>query len=197
MLKIVRQNKINMVIYYLGDIMNIDVIKVGRLRCNCYILDIDNNVLIIDPGDEFNKIDKVIDGRNVIGIIITHHHFDHVGAVDDILKKYKTVVYDRNNLKEGINKIDKFIFEVIYTPGHKEDLITLYFKKEKVMFCGDFIFKDSIGRCDLEGSNVSDMEKSIDKIKKYDRDTIIYPGHGKETSLGYEIDNNVYFRGII
>ena len=197
MLKIVRQNKINMVIYYFGDIMNIDVIKVGRLRCNCYILDIDNNVLIIDPWDEFNKIDKVIDGRNVIGIIITQHQFDHVGAVDDILKKYKTVVYDRNNLKEGINKIDKFIFEVIYTPGHKEDLITLYFKKEKCMFCGDFIFKDSIGRCDLDGGNTLEMMKSIDKIKKYDKDIIIYPGHGISTTLGYEINNNPYFNNYI
>ena len=177
--------------------MNIESIKVGYLKCNCYILNIDNNVLIIDPGDESNKIIKAIDNRKVVGIIITHHHFDHIGAVDSLIDKYHVKVYDKNNLSEGINKIAKFIFEVIYTPGHKEDLITIYFKEDKVMFCGDFIFKDSIGRCDLPGGNISDMMKSIDKIKKYDKDIIIYPGHGNITSLGYEINNNPYFNDYI
>ena len=65
------------------------------------------------------------------------------------------------------------------------------------MFCGDFIFKDSIGRCDLPGSNVSDMMKSIEKIKKYNRDIVLYPGHGEKTKLGYEINNNPYFREFL
>lgn len=177
--------------------MKIERVVVGTIDCNCYILSIDNKVLIIDPGDEFKKIDKVIAGRLVVGIIITHHHFDHVGAVSDIVSKYKSPVYDKNNLSEGLNKIDNFSFNVIYTPGHKEDLITIYFKKEKVMFCGDFIFKDSIGRCDLEGGDIKEMMKSIDKIKKYDRDITIYPGHGDETTLGYEMDNNIYFKQMI
>lgn len=174
--------------------MKIDSIKVGRLRCNCYILDIDGEVLVIDPGDEFEKIDEVISNRKVVGVIITHHHFDHIGAVSEVVKKYKCRIYDRNNLVEGNNEIGKFKFEVIYTPGHKEDLITIYFKEDKVMFTGDFIFKDTIGRCDLEGSSIEDMFNSIEKIKKYPRDIIIYPGHGINTKLGYEIDNNIYFR---
>lgn len=106
-------------------------------------------------------------------------------------------MYDRYNLFVGINKIDNFSFEVIYTPGHKEDAITIYFREEKVMFCGDFIFKDSIGRCDLPGGNIVDMKKSIDVIKKYDWDITIYPGHGNKTSLGYEINNNVYFNDFV
>lgn len=174
--------------------MKIENIKVGRLRCNCYILDIDDRVLVIDPGDEFSRIEKVIGDREVVGVVITHHHFDHVGALDEVVNKYKCKVYDRYNLLEGINEIDRFKFEVIYTPGHKEDLITIYFKDDKVMFTGDFLFKDSIGRCDLEGSSMDDMLKSIDKIKKYPRDIVVYPGHGVSTILGYEIDNNIYFR---
>ena len=173
--------------------MKIDCIKVGYLRCNCYILDIDNHVLIIDPGDEVDKIIRLLGNREVEGIIITHHHFDHDGGVSELVSKYHTEVYDRYNLSEGENKIDKFKFDVIYTPGHKEDLITIYFKKDKCMFCGDFIFKDSIGRCDLEGSNERDMMASIDKIKKYDDNITIYPGHGRTTTLGYEINNNPYF----
>jgi glyoxylase-like metal-dependent hydrolase (beta-lactamase superfamily II) len=101
-----------------------------------------------------------------------------------------------HNLCEGENIILEFIFDVIYTPGHKEDAITIYFKKDKIMFTGDFIFKHSVGRCDLLGGNVKEMVKSINKIIKYDRDIILYPGHGEYTLLGYEIDNNYYIKNI-
>lgn len=181
----------------MGDKMKIDIVLVGRLRCNCYILDKNGEVLVIDPGDEFKKIEKVVGNRKVLGVIITHHHFDHDGALDEMINKYGCQVYDKSNLLEGECMIGKFSFQVIYTPGHKEDLITLYFDKEKKMFCGDFIFKDGIGRCDLEGGNMDEMIKSINKIKKYDRDIVIYPGHGDKTTLGYEIDNNIYFRDDI
>ncbi len=174
--------------------MKIECIKVGYLKCNCYILSIDNEVLVIDPGDEANKIIKLIGKRKVSGIIITHHHFDHVGAVDELLKKYQTKIYDIHNMSQGLNKIGKFSFEVIYTPGHKEDLITIYFKDAKCMFCGDFIFKEEIGRCDLPGGNIKDMIKSIEKIKKYPEEVTIYPGHDEKTTLGYEINHNPYFK---
>ena len=177
--------------------MKVDKVKVGYLNCNCYILEIDRHVLVIDPGDEADRIIKKIGDRKVDGIVITHHHFDHDGGVDYLLDKYDTKVYDRYNLDEGINKVEKFKFEVIYTPGHKEDLITLYFKEDKIMFSGDFIFKDSIGRWDLPGGNINEMIKSIDKIKMYPKDTVIYPGHGEETTLGYEINNNPYFKEFI
>lgn len=176
--------------------MKIDVVKVGMLECNCYLLEINNKVLVIDPGDEADRIINNIGNREVVGIIVTHYHFDHVGALEELVNRYNVKVYDRNNMREGINKIDEFTFEVIYTPGHKEDLITVYFKEEKCMFCGDFIFRDSVGRCDLPGGNIEDMIKSIDKIKKYDRDIVIHSGHGVNTILGYEIDNNMYFLDV-
>lgn len=174
--------------------MNIESIQVGYLKCNCYILSINNQVLVIDPGDDAKKIIELIGNRKVIGIIITHHHFDHIGAVNELKNKYQIKVYDRNNLNEGTNQIGKFIFEVIYTPGHKEDSITIYFKNNNCMFCGDFIFKDSIGRCDLPGGDINEMINSISKIREYSKDIIIYPGHGPKTTLGYEINNNPYFK---
>ena len=61
------------------------------------------------------------------------------------------------------------------------------------MFTGDFVFKDSVGRCDLPGGNPRDMINSIGKIKKYD-DILIYPGHGDKTTLNYEKSNNIYFK---
>ena len=172
--------------------MKIEIVKVGELECNCYLLDIDNNVLIIDPGDNSDKIISSIGNRNVVGIIITHYHFDHIGALDNIVDKYKVKVNDIKNMNEGSNKINKFNFEVIYTPGHKEDAITIYFKEDKVMFSGDFIFRDTIGRWDLPGGDIDEMYESLNKIRLYDKNITIYPGHGDSTTLGYEIDNNIY-----
>ena len=167
-------------------VMKIDRIEVGILNTNCYILKKDNKCLIIDPGDEANKIIDYINGE-VVGIIITHYHFDHVGALNDLVNKYKVKVYDINNLKEGENKIDCFNFEMIKTPGHKSDLISLLF--DKYLFCGDFIFEDSIGRTDLDTGNFKEMQESIRKIIKLDKNIIIYPGHGNITTLEREIPN--------
>ena len=176
--------------------MKIEVVKVGDLECNCYLLEKDGKILVIDPGDDVDKIVNKINDREVVGIIITHYHFDHIGALDDIIDKYKVNVYDRNNMNEGMFEIDNFNFNIIYTPGHRDDCISIYFKDDRMMFVGDFIFKDSIGRVDLPGGNMDKMIDSINKIKKYDRDIVIYPGHGDNTTLGYEIDNNIYFKNI-
>ena len=170
--------------------MKIEIVKVGDLKCNCYLLDIDGSVLIIDPGNESDKIIDKIGDREVVGIIITHYHFDHIGGIDDMVSKYHCNIYDRNNMNEGVNIIDNFMFDVIYTPGHKEDCITIYFKNDNIMFVGDFIFKDSIGRCDLLGGDIVEMSKSLNKISNFDKNILIYPGHGDSTTLGYEIENN-------
>ncbi len=89
--------------------MNIKNIKVGPLKTNCYILENNSECLIIDPGDEAINIAKIIT-KKVVGIIITHYHFDHVGALNDLKIKYDCPVYDKTNLKEGINTISSFNF---------------------------------------------------------------------------------------
>ncbi len=168
--------------------MIIKTIKVGYLETNCYILIKDDEALIIDPGDEYNKIKENIKNLNVQAILITHHHFDHIGA----LKKFKNKIID-NNSKEQEYKIGKFEFEIIKTPGHTNDSVSFYFKKENVMFVGDFVFQNSIGRTDLESGNNLDMKKSIEKLKTYPIKTEIYPGHGNKTTLEIEIKNNPFF----
>jgi len=176
--------------------MNVSKIEVGVLQCNCYLLEKNNNCLIIDPGDEYPKIKQLIKNKNLIAILITHNHFDHIGCINNLVNDYNIPVYDNSNLKEGINHIDNFEFEVIKTYGHTMDSITYYFKKEKIMFTGDFLFYDTIGRYDFPESNYEEMLKSINKIKKYPNDIIIYPGHGINTNLGREKEYNTYFRGI-
>lgn len=165
--------------------MKINKVLVGQLQTNCYILEKDSKCLVIDPGDEYKKIKEVIGTNEVVGVIITHYHFDHIGALNNFSKN---LILDRNNLEEKEYNIADFKFEVIYTPGHKEDCISIYFKEENVMFTGDFIFKDAIGRIDLPGGNYNEMINSLNKISKYNKDILIYPGHGEETTLKDEID---------
>ena len=171
--------------------MKIDRVITGSLEENCYILGIEDKVLVIDPGDDIDKINKVINNRKVLGVLITHRHFDHVGALSYF---DKNIIYDRSNTEEKEYKIDKFNFNVIFNPGHSSDSISFYFKKENIFFCGDFIFYESIGRCDLPGGSEPDMAKSLEKIKTYAKDIVIYPGHGDKTTIGYELENNEFLR---
>ena len=162
--------------------MKINRVIVGPLRTNCYIISINNECLVIDPGDNYELIKEEIGSKKVIGTIITHHHFDHIGAINHFDK-----IYDINNLKEGINTIGNFTFEVIYTKGHTNDSICIYFKEDNIMFVGDFLFKDGIGRTDL-GGNEADMHNSLLKISKYNQDITILPGHGDNSKLGIEVN---------
>lgn len=175
--------------------MNIKIVENGDLRENCYLLEKDNNYLIIDPGSEFEKIDSYIkeDGK-VLAILVTHRHFDHIGALESFVKKYNCQVFDRlTTFEDETYKVGPFSFNVIFTPGHTPDSITFYFFKENKMFDGDFVFEGNIGRCDLEGGDMSLMMKSIEKIKKYKDDITLYPGHGEFTKIGHEKIRNYFF----
>lgn len=170
--------------------MKVEAVVVGPLEENCYVLKIDDKALVIDPGDEIDKINKVIDSSKVTGVLITHNHFDHVGALSYF---DKNKIYNFSNLEEKEYNIENFKFEVVYTPGHTSDSISFYFKEINSLFCGDFIFLESIGRCDLPTGDINTMKESINKIKDYPKNMIIYPGHGPKTTLQYEINNNPYF----
>ena len=97
--------------------MDIKVLVVGALQENCYVCSIGNNAFIVDPGDEADKIIDACMGKNVVEIIVTHHHFDHVGALDELKKYFK--------LEENV-KSDIFDYEIIETPGHTSDSRSIY-----------------------------------------------------------------------
>ena len=176
--------------------MKIDIVETGYLKENCYILKNEKNkeCIVIDPGDDFSKIKAVIDDYKVLNVLLTHNHFDHVGALAEIINEYKVEVLNKNNLNEIEYKISDFTFKVIFTPGHTCDSICFYFEKEKVLFTGDFLFKDTIGRTDLPTGSSSDMEKSLNVIKNYPEDITIYPGHGPMSTLEKEFKNNMYLK---
>ena len=163
--------------------MKIQKVIVGPLEENCYIVTKDNKTIIIDPGDEAEKIIAACKDKMVVGVLITHHHFDHIGALKDIEEYFK--------IKEG--SCPNIGFEIIKNPGHSNDAVSYYFKNEKVMFVGDFIFLNSIGRTDLPTGSDEDMQKSLESISKYPDDITLYPGHGDKTNLGYEKNNFKYY----
>ena len=169
--------------------MNITKIPVGYLQANCYILDKDDEVIIIDPGDDFSKINDIIKNKKIIKILVTHFHQDHIGAL-----KY----FDQNlllkNPKEQTYSFGPFTFNVIFTRGHTADSVTYYFEKEKAMFTGDFLFKETIGRTDMSSGDISQMKESLNIIKKYTQDIKIYPGHGPSTTLKHEIEHNYFLK---
>ena len=158
--------------------MTIHTLVVGKLQENCYVVvNKKNEAIVIDPGDEIEKILAFLKPYKVVGILVTHFHFDHIGALKELLKFYPLQVNQ---------KVQEFHYEIFSNPGHTLDSISFYFLVEKVMFVGDFIFYHSIGRTDLGGNDFL-MRESIQKIlKNIPLDTILYPGHGRLTVLGKE-----------
>ena len=174
--------------------LNIITIKTGMLEENCYIVHKNSKAIIIDPGSEAEKIVNEIEKNKleVVKILVTHYHFDHIGALDDIKNKYNVDVIDYKNT--GIIKFNDFEFKIIKNYGHTLDSVSYYFEKDKIMFSGDFIFRETIGNYDIENEEV--MIESLKSFIKLPNNIKIYPGHGLSTTTDYEFKNNPYLRGI-
>ena len=152
------------------------------LHTNCYILEKDGEALIVDPGDDFNLI-KNSTNLNVVGILLTHKHFDHMGALNECINYYNVPLYSSETIDSNEITVGSFNFKVVDNFGHTMDSISFIFGNN--MFTGDFIFQGAIGRCDL-GGDYYFMKDSIREILKCDKDYKIYPGHGEVTSLNKE-----------
>ena len=174
--------------------MDIKTVVTGYLDENCYILIKNGTCLIVDPGDDYQKIKEEIGDNRVLGVLITHSHFDHIGALRNFLVKKSIKIFKKSNLTENKDyQIGDFRFEVIYTPGHSKDSVSFYFKEENIIFIGDFVFKESIGRTDLPGGSDEEMKNSIQKLTAYEDSIELYPGHYDKTTIGYEKENNPFF----
>ena len=176
--------------------MEIKKIVTGPLEENCYVLSKDGNCLVVDPGSDSKEIKKLIGNDKLIGILVTHAHFDHIGAMRDFLNSNRRLkIFKKSNLSH-LKEVEilPFKFKVLFTPGHSSDSVSFYFEEDNCMFVGDFIFKDTIGRCDLPTGSNEDMEKSLEFIKGFDDNILLFSGHGDDTTLGREKEHNLYFK---
>lgn len=219
-------DKIIKIIKRLEKIVIIEKINVGIMHVNCYIVGDANEVFVIDPGGSAERILTYLDEHKyrVKYIILTHCHFDHILAVNEIKQKTGAkVVVCRNeidNLSDNsINMTDKFrgnfrtvnadisvsetdiltsgdfIFNVIETPGHTSGSMCLYCENEKVLFSGDTLFCNSIGRTDFPTGDFASLMKSIKtKLLTLPGDVHVFPGHQMDTTIMYEVKNNPYLR---
>lgn len=200
--------------------MKIDRYILGMFETNTYLLTIDNKCILIDPASKAEKLIEILGNRELIGILLTHGHFDHIKAVDGLVKKYKCPVYinkqdeelarnknqgavfglpigpsvnvDVNYIDEGMNEIGPFRFETLYTPGHTKGSVCYKFGNE--LFTGDTLFKGSAGRTDLDGGSDKELKSSLRILKAINEDLNIYPGHEDISTLDYEKANNPYLK---
>ncbi len=201
--------------------MKILQFSLGQLQANCYFLIEKNNCLIIDPGDEASFILQYLQRErlNLVGLLATHGHFDHIMAVGEIQESFpvpfcvnKQDLFLVKNVKEASSyflgyqpailpikiikyfnqqrqlKIKNFSFKVLFTPGHTPGSVCFYFSKDKVLFTGDTLFKQGIGRYDFSYSDKNQLQKSLQKIFKLPMETKIFPGHGESSFLEKEKD---------
>lgn len=170
--------------------MKIKNIKVGSLDTNCYFLISNQEILVIDPGDEPGKIInelKKIKGK-VKGFINTHSHYDHVGANKKLMDAGLSNLTGKEELEIG-----KVGLRIVETPGHKEDCICII--GPNFAFTGDTIFENVHGRVDLNGGSINDLEKSLEKLSKILKTGMtIYPGHGNSFVLKTTNLKNKYLK---
>lgn len=197
--------------------MLIKTLPVGQLETNCYVVTNEKTLecVVIDPGDESNTIMDYIEENRMkcVAILLTHGHFDHVGAVDAIAEETGATIYMNERDSGGVDPLRLpyvlpengknyddgdtvtaagIEFHVIATPGHTPGSVTLL--AEDVLFTGDTLFKGSCGRCDLAGGSTEEEMLSLKKLCALPGDYEVYPGHMDSTTLQRERMLNYYCR---
>ena len=204
--------------------MKVKTLSVGELGTNCYLVISQNGTaVVIDPADEYDRIVSALEGVEPSAILLTHGHFDHTGAVNQLKERYNceiiisaedeemlsdnrknaafligaapsAIAADRVVNDGDVLELGDLCFEVIATPGHTKGSVT--YKIEDVLFTGDTLFCGTVGRCDLYGGNPTRLMQSLEKLAEQKDNLTVYPGHDRKTTIGYEKQTNHYMRKI-
>jgi hydroxyacylglutathione hydrolase len=201
--------------------LSIKVIVVGNWKVNCYLITLGNDCWLVDPGDEFESVVSYfnLDNLKLNGIINTHGHFDHIGAVAEIKEKYNVpflihskderLVYQSNLYRRMAGdlstiktpSIDKYLDDlsflelhdkrilIHYTPGHTNGGVC--FEIAGSLFTGDLFFEKYVGRTDLPGGNIQSLSSSISFVFDRFMGFRIYPGHGESFILDKNLINKL------
>ena len=190
--------------------MNIQKLTLGLYQTNTYLLANDTEAVVIDPGYEADTILDALAGKTLKAILLTHGHFDHVGAVKELVAEtgcevwihaaestmppmvtagplYFTHTYDEGDTVSPIAGLE---LTVLHTPGHTPGSVCLLMGKE--MFSGDTLFACSFGRTDLPGGDPRKMMESLRRLASLQGNFFIHPGHGGSTTLDAEKRFNPY-----
>jgi len=171
------------------------------------------NCYIIDPGSNPEKFLKFTKENKlgISGILLTHHHFDHVGGVKKIRDLKECPVYlhrgDLDMYRDEVDVIleggetimlDEEAIKVLHTPGHTEGGVCFFSEKSKLAFTGDTIFNVDLGRTDMKDGDPRKMERSIREIiSRWDNEIMIYPGHGDPCNMKFVRRMNREFLDIV
>lgn len=203
----------------IGEIMKIRKLVLGQLGTNCYVLG-DENVALVDPAANAKGIAQFLERENLTleAILVTHGHFDHVGALKELREMTGAKVYMHHDDMPMLGSMEKslgfmtgetpemceidvvleggeeIIFgedsvTVMHTPGHSQGSVS--YLGDGFVASGDLIFRQSIGRYDF-GSYCDEMASIRKLLAAIEPDCVILPGHGEETTAEFEIENNPY-----
>jgi glyoxylase-like metal-dependent hydrolase (beta-lactamase superfamily II) len=207
--------------------MDVRMFTVGPLQENCYLVrrEGSDRCLLIDPGDEADKLQSAMAqlGVEPEAILLTHTHFDHIGAVAPLARATGAPVYcpreelavmknpeeffgamfgpvegwEAEHALDGGQRLQLagFDVDVLATPGHSPGHVT--FVIDGALFSGDVLFQGSIGRTDLPGADHATLIASIaDLLERFDDETAVHPGHMGLTTLGRERATNPYLQAL-
>lgn len=211
--------------------MKINRYVVGPVQTNCYVV-INNETkecLVVDPGDSGKQLAEKIrqEGFIPMAVLLTHGHFDHAGAAEEVAKEFDIKIYaheaeedtladQKKNLcfMVGVNEnyhadvllkdneiinLAGFEIKALHTPGHTAGGCCYYVAAEHVIFSGDTLFADCVGRTDFPGGSMSQIVRSIhdklltlNEVGNLETDIMVYPGHNEPTTIETERMNNPY-----
>jgi hydroxyacylglutathione hydrolase len=211
--------------------LDVRMFTVGPVQENCFIVRRKDapTALIIDPGDEAPKLLGALESLNVQAvdaILITHTHFDHIGAVAPVARATGAPVYcpeletqvlanvmdyvpwpgfgpfesyEADHTVAGGDTLElaNLTLDVIFTPGHSPGHVTYAVRDQEALFSGDVLFQGSVGRVDLPGGDWPTLLASIENlVDSYPPETTVYPGHMGITTLGRERATNPFLREL-
>jgi hydroxyacylglutathione hydrolase len=209
--------------------LDVRMFTVGPLQENCYVARRrgSDRAVIIDPGEEAGRLETALEALGVTqleAILLTHTHFDHIGAVAPLARNTGAPVYCPELETEVLANVMDYVpawgfgpfesydadetvaggetlelaglrLEVLFTPGHSPGHVT--YATEGALFSGDVLFEGSVGRVDLPGGDWQTLLRSIESLlEAYPDDTTVYPGHMGITTLGRERATNPFLREL-